>query len=136
METMKSTTKMSDRIVARRTELGLTQRGLAKLVGLSSVSILKWENGQNEPSGKNLFALSGALKCSPTWLLFGDEDKAPTPADQLPVELDSQQLQLLDLFSQLPESEKSQIINEMSARVENFNRLFEELLKARKSRKL
>ncbi|KNC94007.1 transcriptional regulator [Trabulsiella odontotermitis] len=133
---MKSTTKMSDRIVARRTELGLTQRGLAKLVGLSSVSILKWENGQNEPSGKNLFALSGALKCSPTWLLFGDEDKAPTPADQLPVELDSQQLQLLDLFSQLPESEKSQIINEMSARVENFNRLFEELLKARKSRKL
>ncbi|MFZ4219175.1 helix-turn-helix domain-containing protein [Enterobacter ludwigii] len=133
---MKNTTKMSDRIVTRRTELGLTQRGLAKLVGLSSVSIMKWENGQNEPSGKNLFALSEALKCSPAWLLFGDEDKTPTPADQLPADLDSQQLQLLDLFSQLPESEKSHVINEMSARVENFNKLFEELLKARMSRKL
>lgn len=127
--------KMSDRIASRRKELGLTQRALAQLVGLSGVSILKWENGQNEPSGKNLFALSDALKCSPAWLLFGDEDKSPTPASKLPLDLDDQQQQLLHLFAQLPESEKLRLINEITARVDEFNRLFEELLKARKSLK-
>ncbi|BDI41556.1 helix-turn-helix domain-containing protein [Escherichia coli] len=127
--------EMSERITMRRKELGLTKLALAKMLGLSGVSILKWENGQNEPSGKNLFALSDALKCSPTWLLFGDEDSSPTPVDELPTELDEQQTQLLSLFNQLPDSEKTNLINEISARVENFNRLFEELLRVRKQRK-
>ncbi|EGO8352083.1 helix-turn-helix domain-containing protein [Escherichia coli] len=126
--------EMSERITMRRKELGLTKLALAKTLGLSGVSILKWENGQNEPSGKNLFALSDALKCSPAWLLFGDEDKSPTPVDELPTELDEQQTQLLSLFNQLPDSEKNILINEISARVENFNKLFEELLKVRKQR--
>ncbi|EAW1350503.1 helix-turn-helix domain-containing protein [Salmonella enterica subsp. enterica] len=127
--------EMSERITMRRKELGLTKLALAKTLGLSGVSILKWENGQNEPSGKNLFALSDALKCSPAWLLFGDEDKSPTPVDELPTELDEQQTQLLSLFNQLPDSEKTILINEISARVENFNKLFEELLRVRKQRK-
>ncbi|EPT7718463.1 helix-turn-helix domain-containing protein [Escherichia coli] len=127
--------EMSERITMRRKELGLTKLALAKTLGLSGVSILKWENGQNEPSGKNLFALSEALKCSPTWLLFGDEDKSPTPVDELPTELDEQQTQLLSLFNQLPDSEKDILIKEISARVENFNKLFEELLRVRKQRK-
>ncbi|HGU4446625.1 TPA: helix-turn-helix domain-containing protein, partial [Escherichia coli] len=115
--------EISERITMRRKELGLTKLALAKTLGLSGVSILKWENGQNEPSGKNLFALSDALKCSPAWLLFGDEDKSPTPVDELPTELDEQQTQLLSLFNQLPDSEKTILINEISARVENFNKL-------------
>ncbi|EPQ7459977.1 helix-turn-helix domain-containing protein [Escherichia coli] len=127
--------EMSERITMRRKELGLTKLALAKTLGLSGVSILKWENGQNEPSGKNLFALSEALKCSPTWLLFGDEDKSPTPVDELPTELDEQQTQLLSLFNQLPDSEKDILIKEISERVENFNKLFEELLRVRKQRK-
>lgn len=127
--------EISERITMRRKELGLTKLALAKTLGLSGVSILKWENGQNEPSGKNLFALSDALKCSPAWLLFGDEDKSPTPVDELPTELDEQQTQLLSLFNQLPDSEKTILINEISARVENFNKLFEELLRVRKQRK-
>lgn len=126
---------MSDRIIARRKELGLTQRSLADLVGLSSVSVLKWENGQNEPRGKNLFALARALECSPTWLLFGDEDKTPTPAIELTESLNEQQQQMLELFDQLPASEKDRIINEMKARVDQFNHLFEEMLSIRKSRK-
>jgi transcriptional regulator with XRE-family HTH domain len=123
---------LSDRISTRRKELGLTQQQLADLVKKSSVSVFKWESGQTEPKGKSLFALSAALKCSPTWLLFGDEDQSPIPADALPLELDEQQKRLLELFSALPESEKEAQIRELEARVENFNRLFEELLKVRK----
>lgn len=124
---------LSDRIAARRKELGLTQQQLADLVKKSSVSVFKWESGQTEPKGKSLFALSNALRCSPTWLLFGDEEQIPTPVESLPAALDERQQRLLDLFDSLPESEKESYLNELEARVENFNRLFEELLKVRKS---
>ncbi|MDM3277759.1 helix-turn-helix domain-containing protein [Citrobacter sp. Ce119] len=124
---------LSDRIAARRKELGLTQQQLADLVKKSSVSVFKWESGQTEPKGKSLFALSTALRCSPTWLLFGDEEQIPTPVESLPTALDERQQRLLDLFDSLPESEKESYLNELEARVDNFNRLFEELLKVRKS---
>lgn len=126
---------ISDRIVTRRRELGVSQRALASVIGVSAVSVMKWESGQSQPRGKNLFALAGALKCSPTWLLFGDEDQMPTSADQLPIELDEQQKALLDLFSQLPDSEKPKIIKGIEEKVNDFNRLFDELLKVRKSQK-
>lgn len=125
-------TSLNDRIKSRRTELGYTQQKLADMVGKSYVTIYKWETGDVEPKGKNLFALGAALKCSPTWLLFGDEDQTPVPADNLPTELDSRQQRLLELFESLPESEKESYLNELEARVENFNRLFDELLKVRK----
>ncbi|WP_407226414.1 helix-turn-helix domain-containing protein [Enterobacter roggenkampii] len=124
---------LNDRIAARRKELGLTQQQLADLVKKSSVSVFKWESGQTEPKGKSLFALSTALRCTPTWLLFGDKEQTPVPADALPASLDERQQRLLDLFDSLPESEKEAYLNELEARVENFNRLFEELLKVRKS---
>lgn len=124
---------LSDRIAARRKELGLTQQQLADLVKKSSVSVFKWESGQTEPKGKSLFALSTALRCSPTWLLFGDEEQIPTPVESLPTALDERQQRFLDLFDSLPESEKESYLNELEARVDNFNRLFEELLKVRKS---
>ncbi|WKI50147.1 helix-turn-helix domain-containing protein (plasmid) [Klebsiella pneumoniae] len=124
--------ELNDRIRRRRTELDLSQQKLADAVKVSHVTIFKWENGETEPKGQNLFKLSKALKCSPTWLLYGDEDQAPTPPEDLPKELDSRQLKLLDLFDSLPESEKDRHISDLEARVEGFNNLFEELLAARK----
>lgn len=129
---MKMTT-LPERITARRKDLGYTQQKLADMVGKSHVTIYKWEMGDAEPKGKNLFALSTALKCSPTWLMFGDEEQTPVPVEELPQELDDRQTKLLQLFDSLPESEKEKIIRELEARVDNFNRLFEELLKVRKN---
>lgn len=129
---MKMTT-LHERITARRKDLGYTQQKLADMVGKSHVTIYKWEMGDTEPKGKNLFALSTALKCSPTWLMFGDEEQTPVPAVELPQELDDRQAKLLQLFDSLPESEKEKIIRELEARVDNFNRLFDELLKVRKN---
>ncbi|EMM4447193.1 transcriptional regulator, partial [Shigella sonnei] len=73
-------------------------------------------------------------QCSPTWLLFGDEDKQPGEPipDNQPAILTEDQKELLQLFDALPESEQKALLSEMRARVENFNKLFEELLKARK----
>lgn len=123
---------LGERIRSRRKSLGFTQKTLAKALKLSDVSISQWERDDSEPTGKNLHALSKALRCSPTWILFGDEDKTPEEPTSLPVELDAKQQELLELFNALPDSEQDAQLSEMRARVENFNRLFDELLKARK----
>lgn len=126
-------TELSTRMAARRKELGLTQQQLANHIKKSYVTIYRWEQGEVEPKGTNLFALASALKCTPGWLLFGDEQMSPTPADELPATLSAREKRLLELFNYLPESEKEAQINELEARVENFNKLFNELLEVRKN---
>ena len=129
METKNLT--IGERIRYRRKNLKHTQRSLAKALKISHVSVSQWARGDSEPTGKNLFALSKVLQCSPTWILFGDEDKQPTPPVEKPVALSPKELELLELFNALPESEQDTQLAEMRARVKNFNKLFEELLKAR-----
>lgn len=124
---------LHDRLAKRRKELGLTQQEVATLVQVSSTSVYKWENGQAQPKGNSLFSLSRALKCSPTWLLYGDDDLKPISVEELPKELDDRQLRMLELFDSLPESEKDNQIMELEKKAAGFDRLFEELLKARKN---
>ncbi|UAN12413.1 helix-turn-helix domain-containing protein [Raoultella planticola] len=127
-------TMPGERIRARRKDLKLTQRALAKLVNVAHVTISQWETGDSEPGGKNLFALSSALQCNPTWILYGDEAATPgTPLDT-PPPLDERETELLKLFSSLPESEKERHLKELREKVDEFNRLFEELLQARKQK--
>lgn len=127
---------LGHRVLTRRKELKLTQRETAKLVGVAHVTISQWERDETQPTGTRLFALAKALKCSPTWLMFGDEEQTPEPAELLPKtpELSEKHAELIDLFDSLPESEQDAQLSEMRARVENFNKLFEELLKARKNK--
>lgn len=124
-------TSIGQRIRARRKDLELTQRSLAKALGISHVSVSQWERDDSDPTGKNLIALSDLLQCTPSWILFGDiEPDAPQP---IKTELSEQQKELLSLFSALPESEKTRQLDELRARVENFNKLFDELIIARKN---
>lgn len=125
----------NDRIASRRKELGLTQQQLADAVGISSVSVYKWEAGITTPKGQNLFSLAEALRCSPTWLLYGTESDEPLKAEDLAPELDERQKQLIDLFDSLPESEKDKHISELKDKVEGFQRLFDELLVVNKKKK-
>lgn len=126
--------ELSDRIRRRRNELDMSQQRLADAVKVSHVTIFKWETGETEPRGQNLFKLSKILKCSPTWLLYGDEDQAPVPAEELPTELDDRQLKLLELFDSLPESEKERHLADLAEKVRGFENLFAELLAARKNK--
>ncbi|HHT5345806.1 TPA: helix-turn-helix domain-containing protein [Raoultella planticola] len=123
---------IGERIRARRKDLNYTQRTLAKALKISHVSVSQWERDDSEPTGKNLFALSKILKCSPTWILFGDDEPAPDSLPAMESPLDERHVELIELFDALPESEQDSQLELMRARVENFNRLFEEMLEARK----
>lgn len=122
------------RILRRRKDIGLPQRDLGKVLGVSHATISLWESDKTEPSGKNLHSLAKALQCTPTWILFGDENQ--TPANPVPAEsqpqLSADEQEMLELYRSLPESEQQAQIQNLKARVKNYNKLFDELLKARK----
>ncbi len=125
---------LGQRIRQRRKQIGLSQSKLSKAAGVSDSSISLWESDTTAPRGENLHKLAKILQCSPTWILFGDVDKSPEPP--LPPGTQSQmteeELELLQLYRSLPESEQQAQIQSLRARVDNFNRLFNELLEARK----
>ncbi|ENR8888247.1 helix-turn-helix domain-containing protein [Citrobacter koseri] len=125
---------LGQRIRQRRKQIGLSQNELSKTAGVSESSVSLWESDNTAPRGANLHKLASALQCSPTWLLFGDTDQTPEeprPTDTASVLKEDEQ-ELLRLYRALPESEQITQIEGMKARVENFNRLFNELLEARK----
>lgn len=130
---MKSVT-IGQRILQRRKEMNMTQRELANAAGVSYSSISLWESDKTEPTGKNLHSLAEGLQCTPTWILFGDDDQTPgvpIPKEEQP-RLSDDEVELLKLYRALPSSEQTAHINSLRARVDNFNTLFEELLQARK----
>ena len=64
----------AERLLERRTEMGMSQDELAKLTGVSRVTISKIELGESQDTrSANLFKIAAALKCSPKWLLSGEE---------------------------------------------------------------
>lgn len=68
---------LGSRIKAIRKAKKLTQVNVAKAVGVSSVSVVQWEQDANRPGGNNLIALAKTLDCEADWLLNGNGDNAP-----------------------------------------------------------
>lgn len=67
------TIDIHDRIRSKRKELMLTQNQVAKILGISRVSVTKWENGNSKPDGEHLHLLANVLNCSAEWLLYGEQ---------------------------------------------------------------
>lgn len=70
---------LSDRIKLRRNELKLTQAELAELAGTKQQTIQQVESGLTKRP-RRLIELAIALKCEPSWLLFGDGSNKPNAA--------------------------------------------------------
>jgi len=64
--------EVAARIEQCRTELGLSQGGLAKQLGVQRKTVWTWEKGAVVPT-THLPALALVLRRSPQWLLYGVE---------------------------------------------------------------
>lgn len=64
---------ISERIFSRRSALGLSKAALGKAIGITGVSVGKWESGLNQPKGRYLNDLAAALGVSVDWLLTGKD---------------------------------------------------------------
>lgn len=76
--------KMKDIIAKRRRELNLTLEDVAKRVGVSRATVLRWETGEIENLGQNrIAALAAALQVAPEYLLGWNDDPATKMGDDI-----------------------------------------------------
>ncbi|MFM5086259.1 LexA family protein [Aeromonas media] len=73
---------INDRISARRRAQKMSQDELAKRIGITRVSISKWESGLNQPKGRYLNDLAAALGVTVDWLLTGDGEARGQPVPE------------------------------------------------------
>ena len=79
---------INSRIKRLRLQLGYTQDQLGKAIGISGVSVSKWESEDSEPKSKHLPAIAKALKVSLDQLLHGGErtlEPGPDLRGQVPL---------------------------------------------------
>ena len=65
------TSTFGDRVSGAREAAGMTQKQLAKRLGVKLVTLRNWENDMAEPRANNLSMLAGLLNVSMMWLLDG-----------------------------------------------------------------
>jgi transcriptional regulator with XRE-family HTH domain len=72
---------MSERIAAKRRDLGISQTELAKRVGCSRQTVNMWERGHvHDLSGPHLRALAEIFKVEPAWIVSGGRSRGATGA--------------------------------------------------------
>ncbi|WNO60418.1 LexA family protein [Rheinheimera sp. MMS21-TC3] len=72
---------INSRIKRLRADLGYTQDQLGKAIGISGVSVSKWESSDSEPKSKHLPALAKSLKVSLDYLLHGSTSNVEAGPD-------------------------------------------------------
>ena len=63
-----------DRLEAARRNANLSQRDLAKHIGIKSSTLKNWEDDVTEPRANKLNTLAGMLNVSLMWLINGEGD--------------------------------------------------------------
>lgn len=61
-----------ERLIEARTHAGLTQPKLGKLMGVTKMTVLRWEALENFPDLHQLKELADILHCSIDWLLYNE----------------------------------------------------------------
>lgn len=78
-----------DRLAAAREAAGLSQKALAKRLGVKTKTIAGWENDLSEPRANRLQMLAGLLNVSLMWLLNGEGDGVAPPGEDDPLSKDA-----------------------------------------------
>lgn len=83
-----------DRLAAARETAGLSQKELAKRLGVKSKTIAGWENDISEPRANRLQMLAGLLNVSLMWLLNGEGEGVDPPGLEPALSHDARQVLL------------------------------------------
>lgn len=93
-----------ERLIESRKKKNITQKDLAKIIGVKHNSVSNWENDKCKPDVDTIEVLCGVLDISPSYLLGNDNIKKDMPI------YDSNIIELIDLFSSLSAYEKTAIL--------------------------
>jgi len=92
------------RIRAARVARGLTQEGLAALIGVSRSAVAQWETERAGQIRGNLGRIAEALAVSVEFLLFGADKQAPRAA------ISGDELALLRLYRELSPEDRAMLL--------------------------
>lgn len=97
-----------DRLAAAREAAGLSQKGLAKRLGVKARTITSWENDTSEPRANRLQMVAGLLNVSLMWLLTGEGDGVDPPGTEPPLSQDARStlLELRELRAEIDDAAK------------------------------
>ncbi|MFN3664446.1 multiprotein-bridging factor 1 family protein [Yoonia sp.] len=92
-----------DRLAGAREEAGLSQKDLAKSLGVKLTTLISWENDTGEPRANRLQMLAGMLGVSLGWLMTGQGDglNAPDDAVEIPADVTALMQELRKLRAQM-----------------------------------
>lgn len=99
--------RIGEIIKARRLELGLTLEEVGAKVGVGKSTVRKWETGIIENMRRDKIALLSSVLDIPYATLIGEEEKKESAGAD---ELSPTKRQLLDLVSELSESEAAVLL--------------------------
>lgn len=102
---------LSQRILNRREQLGLTQDELGRLIGKDQKQIWRYESGRVQPTAESLVALARALKTTTDYLVGESDSVQPVTADNL----DSLEREILEMLRNYDASTKQRAINVLKA---------------------
>lgn len=95
-----------DRLAAAREAAGMTQKQMAKRLGVKLGTLTAWENDMSEPRANRLSMMAGILNVSIMWLLTGEGDGLAAPEDEatIPPEVNDLLVEIRDLKAQITAS--------------------------------
>jgi transcriptional regulator with XRE-family HTH domain len=70
-----------DRVAAAREQSSLTQKELARRLGVRTSTIRNWEDDLSEPRANRLSIMAGILNVSMMWLINGQGEGMDSPPD-------------------------------------------------------
>ena len=83
-----------DRLAAAREAADLSQKSLAKRLGVKAKTVAAWENDVSEPRANRLQMLAGLLNVSLMWLLNGEGEGVAPPGAEPPLTKDARAILL------------------------------------------
>ena len=105
---------IGERLKSLRKTLGLSQKEMAKVLGLSLVAYQYYEGGQRKPNLEKLHLLAQKFGVNLHWLLTGEGEpfvgEAVKKKDRN-IELDEESKELLELYKNLPPKDRKLILS-------------------------
>ncbi len=81
-----------DRVAAARQAAGMTQKQMAKRLGIRLATLQSWEDDLSEPRANRLSMMAGLLNVSMMWLINGEGAGLDAPVDAAPLSGDMSEL--------------------------------------------
>ena len=105
-----------DRVAGAREQAGMTQKDLAKRLGVRLATLRAWEDDLSEPRANRLSMMAGLLNVSMMWLINGEGEGLDAPTD------DPMSPDLRDILTEVRDMRA-----DMLARAEQLGRLEKKL---------